>query len=172
MLGVIAEGGDAVVPLDSNAVEFAGRSERGSPGGDRTPPVPEPVSPPPEIVEFQMPVSEGEALEPVPTSDGVIIPSDSHPVLEAPLIVVTYTMVEFDTTSVMVVTGAIIPLLANPVDPDPFSVVTSSCVELEMIVLTIAVPLKPDVASTNAPPVLAGVAIAPLPGITLVMSEA
>lgn len=96
MLKLITDGKDAVVPLDTDSVvplepdcvEFEGNSERGSPvGGDITPPVPEPVDPLPEIVAFQMPGSESELLDPTPT--GVIIPSDSHPVLEAPLTVVT-----------------------------------------------------------------------------------
>ena len=96
MLKLIAEGRDAVVPLDTDSVvplepdwvEFDGISERGSPvEGDITPPVPAPVNPLPEIVAFQMPVSESELLDPAPT--GVIIPSDAHPVLEAPLTVVT-----------------------------------------------------------------------------------
>jgi hypothetical protein len=88
MLKLTTEGYDAPLPLDPDAVEFEDISERGCPvGDDITPPVPEPVELLPEMVEFQTSGSEGELLDPVP--DGVIIPSDSHPELEAPLTVVT-----------------------------------------------------------------------------------
>lgn len=51
------------------------------------------------------------------------------------------------------------PLLPNPVEPDPLSVLTSSWVEVETTVLALMAP------------VLEAVAEAPLPGITLVLSE-
>jgi hypothetical protein len=62
-------------------------------------------------------------------------------------------------TSVTVVTGGMMPLLPNPVEPDPLSVLTSSWVEVETTVLALMAP------------VLEAVAEAPLPGITLVLSE-
>ena len=89
-VAVVPLGPESVVPLDPDCVEFEDNSERGCPVvGDIAPPVPEPTEPLPERVEFQTLVSEGELAAPVPTEDCVIIPSDSHPLLEAPLTVVT-----------------------------------------------------------------------------------
>jgi hypothetical protein len=65
--------------------------------------------------------------------------------------------VEFDMTSVTVVSGGMTPLLANPVDPDELSVVTDWVVD---VMLTMPPMLE---AAAEGRPVLAG--------LTVVISE-
>jgi hypothetical protein len=102
------------------------------------------------MVDFEAPVAGAE----LPLLDGVMIPSESHPLLDAPLMVLTYTNVEFDIISVTVVTGGITPLLAKPVDPDPLSVVTNWIVD---VTLAAVVPVLE--AAGGGRPVLSGTTV-------------